>query len=123
MIQAFILTPRGNFYIGTFHQLDRQQILDEMRMVAQHRGYPIEIQWGNHTKPTIVSHRTQEHRRLITNLQQHKETLWRLQKCAGGVVKKASKTKLKRDINRTKSEIRRIERQLRKAGSQPLNRK
>ena len=114
MIQAFILTPRGNFCIGTFTRSDRQQIIDEMRMVAQHRGYPIEIRWDNYSKPTIVSHRSKEHLHLITHLRNLKEALHRLQKCKGGVVKKSSKTKLKTDINQTKSEIRRVERQIRK---------
>lgn len=117
MIQAFILTPRGHFYIGTFQHMDRQQILDEMRMVAQHRGYPIEIQWGTHTSPTIVSHRSTEELESKRTLRGLKEELWRLQKCTDGVVKRASRTKLKRDIKRVKGEIRRIERQLRKSAS------
>lgn len=120
MVKAFILTPRGNFCIATFTKLDRQKIVEEMRMVAKARGYPIEIQWTHTRKPTIISHRSDEYLHTQRNLRNVKEELWRLQQCLKGVVKKTSRTKLKRDIKKRKAEIRRLERKLRKSATNPL---
>lgn len=114
MVKAFILTPRGDFCIATFTKMDHKRIVQEMRMVAQARGYPIEIQWPHTSKPTVVSHRSNEELKLQRNLRHVKEEIWRLEKCLSGAVKKVSRTKLKTDIKQRKSEKRRLERTIRK---------
>ena len=88
-------------------------------MVAQARGYPIEIQWPHTDKPTVVSHRSDEYLRLQRDLRHVKEELWRLEKCRKGIVKKLSKNKLKREIKQRKSEIRRMERNMRRLANPP----
>ena len=114
MVKAFILTPRGDFCIATFTNMDHKRIVKEMRMVAQARGYPIEIQWPHTNKPTVVSHRSNEELQLQRTLRHVKEEIWRLEKCKKGTVKKVSKNKLNQDIKQRKSEKRRIERKIRK---------
>ena len=119
--KAFILTPKGNYCIGTFTGTSHDYIMDALREVAQNRGYPIEIQWPHTKVPTYISAKPERIRKLEGKLKNLKSALAREIGCLGGAMKRRSRKQLKKQISQLKTEIRRVERNLRKAGINPLS--
>ena len=117
--KVFILTPRGNYCIGTFTGTSHDYIVETMRMVAQNRGHAIEIQWPHTTVPTYISSKPHNVRRLQTKLDNLQNALNREQTCLAGATKRRSRKQLKKQISQLKTEIRRVVRLLRKAGIEP----
>ena len=112
-IKCFILTPKGDYCIATFEGERHDHIKDSMRTVAQHRGFPIEIQWSHTAKRTYISAKSLEELQDINDLKLQKSIFEVAKRELTGVKLKASKTKLKTRIKKIKSEIRRLERKIR----------
>lgn len=115
-VKAFILTPRGDFCIAVFTDRSHEYIVEAMSEVAEARGYPIEIQWPHNPKRTYISSVPPKIRNLRNKLKSLQDALKYAKLSLKSAVKRTSKKNVKRQITGIRNEIRRVRRNLRKAG-------
>ena len=107
--KMFIISPRGEFCIGTYQRMPPHRIIEEARMCAQARGYPMRIEWAHPDwDDLIVSHRSDELLALRQKAKQVAATLEDYERNLGATTRKSSRQKVLRQIRRTKKELRRI---------------